>query len=153
MKKHYGDFDKIFVEDSHIGEPMIEGSTITIPVTTGLMIFEDHPVGQGRSFYVDGFTIVFEGVTCSVREVCDYDENGNFVGEKRIIEDGPFPPARGPINQYQEMIFVTHDRKHYVVWDIDAEKFHLIEPDEPWEGYNPIVYRERFYNWRKKNKG
>lgn len=137
MKKHYGHFKDLDLVDACIGNPNIEGVTITIPVTTDLLILDRHPLGEGRGFYADGFTLVFEGVTRSVRDIYDYDENGNFVGEKRIVEDGPFPPAKAPVNQH-DMIFVTDDRKQNIDWIINAETFYLIEPDGPWEKHRAV---------------
>lgn len=138
MKRHYGHFNDLFLEDCEFGEPQIDGNKISLPVLRDLMILGRHPLGGGTgTFYCDGFTMVFEGVTRSVRDLDLYAENPaeeGFIGTLRM-EDGPFPNCDQPMTTFDVYGVLQSPSSYIGSWEIDAVDFYLVEPDGLWEMY------------------
>ena len=136
MKKHYGYIDELMLEDMIAGTPRIDGNVIEIPVIKDLEVFSNHPmVTDGFGFHVDdGFILRFEGVVRSKRNYYRMTEISDDPAEDWTIEDGPFPPADGPVDEFHDLLFGSEEIPGgYVNWNIDAEKFCLIEPEGNWK--------------------
>lgn len=137
MKRHYGHFGDLFLEDCNFGEPQIDGNGISLPVLRDLMILDRHPLAAGTgTFYCDGFTLVFEGVTRSVRELALYrDETGEGFERNIRMEDGPFAACKRPMTTFEVGGVLPSPFSYIVSWEIDAAEFYLLEPGGPWEKY------------------
>lgn len=141
MKRHGGFFDSLDMFESIIAEPIKAGNRLSVTIIHNLLIPPEHPLSvDGRSFYVDGFTMVFEGVTRSVRKLALYGsgvQREKTIGAK-VIDDGPFPEAEGPVRTYFLEGRTVNKTAHIYEWEIDATDFYLREPDGPWQRYGDI---------------
>lgn len=135
MKRHLGHFGDLCMEECTIGELRIEGDRISLSNLQDLMIFNEHPLGGGtRTFFCDNFTMVFEGVARSVRELALYANKSGQGFERNIrVEDGPFAECNRRTMTFEIGGALQNPFSYIVSWEIDAAEFYLVEPDGPWE--------------------
>lgn len=135
MKRHSNYFDALFMEECTIRDLQIEGDKVSLINLQDLMIFNEHPLGGGtRDFYCDGFTMVFEGVTRSVRELALYANDKGQGFERSIhVEDGPFAECNRRATTFEIGGVLKNPFSYVASWEIDAAEFYLMEPDGPWE--------------------
>lgn len=89
-----------------------------------------------NAIYCDGFTLVFEGATRSVRELTLYrDDTGQGFERNIRMEDGPFAAGNRPITTFEVGGVLARPFSYIVSWEIDVAEFSLLEHDGPWEKY------------------
>lgn len=135
MNRHYGHFDALCMEECTVGQLRIENDRISLSNLQDLMILNEHPLGGGvQDFYCDGFTMVFEGVMRSVRDLALYaDETGQGFERDVHVEDGPFTECNRRTTKFEVGGVLQNPFSYIASWEIDAAEFYLVEPDGPWE--------------------
>jgi hypothetical protein len=116
-------YEYIDITYSEFGAPIINGSTVRVPVRHLDVIagFSGYEQSQLYSYCV----LVFERVISSVREVSEYTHNPqNPFKPTYVIDDGPFPAIQG-----QRFRFIlggySYDSDGDMRWQIIAELAHI----------------------------
>lgn len=77
-----------------------------------------------NAIYCDGFTLVFEGATRSVRELTLYrDDTGQGFERNIRMEDGPFAACNRPITTFEVGGVLARPFSYIVSWEIDVAEF------------------------------
>jgi hypothetical protein len=117
-----------FSDGPELSLPVFTGSTMRIPVRR-VTLWKGHPFAGDSPRVVDG-TLIFEGVTRSVRHVRPYSDplrpsslpRDEMFRPEIVQEDGPFARSSEPSARFDvDGVFV--DPHGPVCWQIDAISF------------------------------
>jgi hypothetical protein len=127
MKYISENFDRLHFTESRLGNPLVEGRTLCIPVH-GVLPMMGHPLMDGGPQLLSG-RLLFRGVATSRRGVTEYigdPKNPDGFKDEYSVEDlPPNPSESGDCRMY---IFegLFEDPVAWVDWDVLAESFELI---------------------------
>lgn len=117
------DWDYVDVTDSRFGPPMIDGSTVRVPVRE-LVVGAGFP-GYEYAQLHSQCTLVFTGVVKSVRHIGEYaDRSQRTFKPSYTVDDGPFPESRARVFRFHVGDW-SYKPRASISWEIIAERVHI----------------------------
>ncbi|MDR8386102.1 hypothetical protein FHJ31_14420 [Pseudomonas sp. Fig-3] len=127
MRRIPENFDKLHFTESRLGNPVVEGRTLCIPVD-GLLPMMGHPLMDGGPRLLSG-RLIFRGVVTSRRDLTEYigdPKSPDGFKDEYSVED--LPPQSNDSGVCRMYLFegLFDEPVAWVDWDVLAESFEFV---------------------------